>query len=561
MAGTILTPTAVWKDFRVDGELTFEVAEEEKKGDLQITKLYLSGRKVGEERVKIYGVLVRNMNVISAPAILSVQDLRSGADGFFAEQLAKEGYASFTVDVAGKCAGRERYTVYPSSLSCAEFNPEKFRDARIEGEITDTFWYEWGCVIKYAFAFLKNQRFVSTVGLFGINGPATPLWYLMATEKEVACAVIIGNAGWRGYDGIYKYENTAEPQFDEDKFKFLAAADPQAYARHVACPTYIISPTNSVKYELDRAYDTITRIGEGFYSATDYSVGARDGVAYDCYKSALVFLKKFLYGGTTALPAPVSVKAEIEDGEILAEVSPDMQGLKKLVLYAAEGEIKPQYRAWRTVETRVSAENGTFAFKYRPYGGSKMVSFFARATYANGFSRTSPVVYKRFDENEIVSSQKFRILYSSRIHGAENSFYPAAENLLPPYGVETVPTAGVETGKGPMDMVGICCSRGLLTFKVNIEKYRPAEGMLLMMDVYGKTESLFTVKLVADFYDKKTEYCATVKVIGGDVWQNFKLEQNKFKTFEGMILKSYEKIQAIEFVSDGECVINNVLWV
>ncbi len=124
MAGTILTPTAVWKDFRVDGELTFEVAEEEKKGDLQITKLYLSGRKVGEERVKIYGVLVRNMNVISAPAILSVQDLRSGADGFFAEQLAKEGYASFTVDVAGKCAGRERYTVYPSSLSCAEFNPE-----------------------------------------------------------------------------------------------------------------------------------------------------------------------------------------------------------------------------------------------------------------------------------------------------------------------------------------------------------------------------------------------------------------------------------------------------
>ena len=81
------------------------------------------------------------------------------------------------------------------------------------------------------------------------------------------------------------------------------------------------------------------------------------------------------------------------------------------------------------------------------------------------------------------------------------------------------------------------------------------------MDVYGKTESLFTVKLVADFYGKKTEYCATVKVIGGDVWQNFKLEQNKFKTFEGMILKSYEKIQAIEFVSDGECVINNVLWV
>ena len=50
-------------------------------------------------------------------------------------------------------------------------------------------------------------------------------------------------------------------------------------------------------------------------------------------------------------------------------------------------------------------------------------------------------------------------------------------------------------------------------------------------------------------------------MVGGDVWQNVRIEQNKFKTPEGMILKSYEKIEAIEFDFDGECVINNVLWV
>lgn len=560
MAGTILTPTAVWKDFRIDGALTFETLSEEKKGDLLITEIYINGRTVADGMVKIYGVLVRNLNVISAPAILSVQDFKNGADRSLALRLADEGYASFTIDVAGKYPGRERFTVYPQSMSYANYNPEKFKNAIIEEEVNKTFWFEWGCAVKYAIAFLKGQRFVSTVGLLGINGAATPVWYATATEKDIACAVIVGNAGWLGYDGIYKTENTAEPQFDDDKLKFLAAADPQAYARHVACPVYILSPTNSSVFELDRACDTAARIDENFYVATDYSVGSRECVGYDCFKSALLFFKRFLNGGNAVMPSAVSVKAEIADKCIVAEVFPDTVGLKKLTLYAAEGEIKPQLRSWRVVEQE-RLEDGRFVFKYNPYYKSKMVSFFARAVYNNGFSRSSAVVYKRFNEDEVSSVQKYKILYSSRISGASSSFYPDYENYLPPFGIETVPSIGTTVKKGPMDMTGITCSRGLLTFKVNIEKYRPTDGMLLMFDVYAKEGCILTVKLVTDYFGKKAEYCAAINVHGGDVWQNVKIEQNKFKTFEGMILKSYEKIEAIEFVSDSECVINNALWV
>ena len=53
-----------------------------------------------------------------------------------------------------------------------------------------------------------------------------------------------------------------------------------------------------------------------------------------------------------------------------------------------------------------------------------------------------------------------------------------------------------------------------------------------------------------------------VNVFGGDVWHNVQLEKNRFKTAEGMVLKSYEKIDAIEFsVDEGEFLLNNALWV
>ena len=560
MEGTILTPTAVWKDFAINGDLTFEIVGEEKKGEIQFTRLYLNGRTVEDGAVKIYGVLARNLNVISAPAVLSVLDFKNGADACFAERLAKEGYASFTVDVAGEYPGREAHTIYPKSLSYANYNPENLNKAAIEGEVCNTFWYEWGCVVKYALAFLRGQRFVSSVGTFGINAAAAPLWYAVATEKNLACAVFVGNAGWNGYRGSFKFENSEEPEPDDDRFKFLAAADPQAYARHVACPVYILSPTNSDIYDVDRACDTAARINENYYAATDYSQGSRETVDYGCFTSALVFMKNYLYGGKKPLPAAVSLKAEIVDGEISVEVAPETRGLKKLALYVAEGAIKPQYRCWKSVEPKASVD-GKYVYSYQPYAESGMASFYAEAIYADGFRRTSPVVYKFFAPNEVKSSQKFRILYSSRITDCETAFYPAKENLLPPFGTETEKIAGVELKKGPMDMHGISCARGILTFKVNGEKYRPMDGMLLMLDVYGKTACDLTVKMIADYFGKKTEYCCTFTLVGGDIWQNVKIEQNRFKTFEGMILKTYEKIEAIEFSSDKECVINNVLWV
>lgn len=560
MTNSILTPTTMWRDFKIEEDLSFQVVAEKKKGDLIYTELYLNGRAVEDGKVQIYGVLVRDSRVLSAPAILVVQDDLDGATPCFAEKLAKEGFATFTIDVAGKYEGRERYTIYPPSISYANFDKETYETASIKEEVTATCWYEWGCVAKYALAFLRGQNFVSSVGTLGVGGLSSALWYALAWDKDVGCATFFYNAGWRGYTGLHKFLDTTDTHFHNDELKFLAAADVQAYAQHINCPVYLVNPTNNCKYDLDRVYDTKQRVDAKFYSATNYSVGRREEISFECFKSVLLFYKRFLCGTKIKMPAEIAIKTEIKEKEIEIEVSPDTEEIENLVLYVAEGKIAPWLRAWKEVLSP-EIKKGKYIYKYLPYQKSEMASFFARATYKSGFAITSPVVYKEFTEDEVEESSSYRILYSSRIAGCKSAFAPAKENSESPYGVQINCTTGVIEKKGAVDIYGMTCPADIISFKINIDKYRPVNGMMLMFDAYCKEECVCTVKLIADYFGNKIEYIAMVNVIGGDMWQNFKIEQNKFKTVEGMSLKNYDKIEAIEFSSDGKCIVNNALWV
>ena len=83
-----------------------------------------------------------------------------------------------------------------------------------------------------------------------------------------------------------------------------------------------------------------------------------------------------------------------------------------------------------------------------------------------------------------------------------------------------------------------------------------------MLDVFSKQKATLEVKLITDYFGNKTEYLTRVDILGGDVWHNVKMEINRFKTVEGMPLKSYQKVTAAEInVIDSEYLINNALWV
>lgn len=560
MAGNILTPTTIWKDFDIAFVPPTEIINTDKQDKVTFTKLYIHGQ-VGKEAVtKIFATLAKPEKRGKIPTILLLQDFEMGYDKPLVDALVEQGYAVLSIDLAGKTEKSEYFTIYPDSIDYANYILVKDKLCVVERDATHTCWYEWACATRYALKFLLNQPFVSRVGGFAAGEVATALWQVAGSCDELACATFALNAGWRGYRDINKFGGDVEPQFSDEMYKFIAGIEPQAYAMHIKCPVLMLSATNSHDFDCDRACDTVTRIADGVFKAVHYSVGYRERVSGEAFRVATVFLEEFLKKEKTDFCANVDISCEIIDGKICVDVLAD--GLIKTVdLFASEEISDPSKRCWQKVCKGVKKENGVYSFEYLPYQKSAQATFFAQITYKNGFVAGTRIINKKFTEKDVLPSHKSKILYSSRLCNAEVVFSAANQDIENGARINLHDKRRVVVKKGPMGIEGVCCKWGLLTFKFATEKDRPMNDALLMFDVYSKNAGEMKVKLIADYFGAKVEYSERVKLIGGDVWQNVKISINKYKTAEGMGLKTYDKIEVVEFLGDEEFIINNALWV
>lgn len=578
MAGTIFTPITLWKDFKIDGAPQAETVRFKKEGNVQFEKVFIDGRVTKEGQVKIFGILAHNVKNKTAPAILLVQDFKNGLDERIIKDLASRGYIVLAIDLAGKENEKEDYTFYPEDVSYADYvNAVKgcpshegdtnmgLYDVEDEGGVDKTCWYEWTAVCKYAFQYLKNLPSVTRVGGFAIAEAATVMWQLAATESDLAGVTFVLNAGWMGYRGIHKFAGTVEPQFSDNMYKILAGVEAQAYAMHVKCPVLMLSATNSNLYPCDRVYDTVSRVENNVYKAVHYSTSYRDRISGGGYQNMLYFFEEILIkggNGKDTLPEEMDIKCELIDGKIVIKVKPDQKQLGKIRVFVAEETVEPSLRAWQRV-SEYKKKGDEYVFEYLPHPQSGIVTAFAKADYKNGFAIVSNVVAKRFEAEEVINVHKSNIIYSSRIKDLDSLFTAENQKGDNPDHINIWEKKRVKVKKGPMGIEGVSCEWGLMTFKINAFKDKPTDGSMLMFDVCSNEPVTVMVKLTADYFGKSTEYLSTSFIQGGDVWYNIKIEQSKFKTAEGMALKSFDKINSLAFIAeDGkEFIINNALWV
>ena len=560
MIETILTPTALWKSFELPENVSAKTIQEQNNGNIIETKLFIEGRKVKGGNVNIYAELIRNAKKSTMSAILLLEDFAINNNSSLKQDLLEKGYAVLTVDLAGHQDQKENYTEYPQSINYANYEVCKQDIYSIKKDAKATCWYEWSAVIKYAIKYLKDLPFISKVGAFGLSTVATALWQVIGSDQNLDATVLALNSGWLGYKGIYKFGGMVEPQFTTEMYQFIAGIDSQSYAMHIKKPTLLLSATNDNNFDVDRAQDIISKIPEQTFSAMHLSANYADKVNFTAYNNALIFFDKYLLDAKIDMPKGTEIKCDINNGKVYVEVHTDASLSPKVEIFVAEEKINPALRCWQKIEAR-KGQNGKFTGKFMPYIQSEIVFAYATVEYKNGLKLSTNIVSKRFEEEHVGSAFKSNILYSSRINNSHSIFVPAnsgkSEEKL-----ETTNNQIVQEKKGPMAISGVTCSGGLLTFALASKKYQPKDGSILMLDVYVKQAGELTVKLISNYFGDKTEYFVKVNLLGGDIWHNIKLEMNKFKTAEGMTLKDYSKIEALELsASEGEYLINNALWV
>ncbi len=557
MARTILTPVAVWQDFKIDKIPTATSLYEKRENNVIYTGLQIKGKKCKDGEVEIFAELAKTKSAKNASAIIIVKDFSGEQDEKLIESLAKKGFVVLTVDIGGVKEGKEYYTQYPQSLSYANYETVKDKLDKVTNGVKDTCWYEWVVTVRYALEFFRNMIGISNVGALGIGDAGTVVWQVAAMDK-LDCATIVHDAGWRSYRGIYKFSGEREPQFSDNTYKFMAGIAPEAYASHVGCPVLMLSATNSKNFDLDRAYDTVNRLDDKIYRAVNYSVGYTDSVSMNAYESMLVFFNNYLRQDKKLyMPQGIEVKGEIINGSFSVTAIPDLKDLKEISLYVSEEINDPSLRSWYKIDGQVNSKKKEYLFEYKPYHESGAVTFFVTATYKSGLSICSNVQSKRYSAEEVDFAYKSKIIFSSRIPNSESVFFSTVKKD----NVDTLNVNEVVMKKGPMGIEGVEVAQGIATFKMCTEKDRPNDDAILMFDVYVKEDAEVSVSLIADYFGQSIVYTATVNVVGGELWHNFKFNRAKFKTAEGMSLRNYQKIQAIAFNAQTDALINNALWV
>lgn len=551
----ILTPVSLWKDFDSSLELDAEVISRKTEGNTKIEYVRFGGRKTCSGRVKICAAFAGSSVQSSSEAVMLLPDSTSGIDEALMKFFVKSGYSVLMPDYRGAAEGSEYFTEYPEDVSYANAAEcGRHRDF-VDEDATETCWYEWVGVARYACKYLR-ERGITKIGVVGIRDGGEIVWKLASCE-ELACAISVCAAGWKVYSGYSKFGAT-EPALDDERYRFLAGIDSQAYAPFVKCPVLMLCSTNDERFDYDRAYDTFSRINEKFVgqSVITYSVHCNGCIDDDGTKDMFLFLDKFVRGRQVFLPKPavISVITDTEQN-LVARAEFDGMGVpEEYGMYMAEDCIDSVMREW----TPAPYKSGSGAFRdfyLNIYEKTSVVFAFCYAKYTNGFTVWSRMAVRKVSGKFKNMRKKCRVIYSSRngadsLSIADRSFalggiFMTSDAVLPQV---------VDKGNGLRGAYSVC---GLMTYRHNTPCFAPDEDSILKLDIFCDNPAKVAF-CMADV--KSGEKFTVVLDVAGGIWQSVLLESKEFKNENGMHLANFCRPLRFTITCGEQYAVNNIMW-
>ncbi len=554
---TILTPSSLWKDFDDSLPLMEVTTDVTTRNGVTYESVKFLGRETGAGRVIIYGKFARSQENPSSDGILVMPDSCDTVDEELLTMFVKGGYSAFMVDIRGEWEDTENYTVYPSDVAYANYAQAGRHLDYVDESADKTSWYEWVAVGLYARKFLEQRLNCQKIGLVGIRDGGEVVWKL-AYAGNFACAVPVCAVGWRAYRGYNKF-GEAEPAFDEERHRFIAAIDSQSYAPYVKCPVLMLCSTNDPQFDYDRAYDTFSRINPQFIddSVISYSVKSNACIGMKSVKDMFMFFDKYVKDRQVFISKPAEISVGVdENSNLVGRVLIDGAGeVEQIGMFMAEDCVSPTIRDWMRARPAEGGEANRI-FYFDVYEKTSILFAICYVTYTNGFTVWSKITVKKLSGAFRNSRPKSRVMYSVRNGNdcfslADSASHSIAKTFF--VNEDCFPRI-VDCGEGLQGLYSPC---GLSTYRFNSPSFAPCADSMLKLDVYSADDCILDLIMmsVAD----GTEYSFRVGLVGG-VWQNIVLESKLFKSADGKSLSDFTAGLMFTLRCPSQYAVNNVMW-
>lgn len=554
----ILTPISLWESFNSSLDTMPAVLSSKEENGIVFERVNFSGRDTGSGRVLIAAEYAYDKENPAEETVLVFPDSKDTIDEEVLKMFVRRGYSALMVDYRGEWADCDFYTRYPENVDFANFTKVGRHYDFVDNSAVETCWYEWVAVGIYARKYILERKVNAKIAVVGLRDGGEIAWKLGVADN-FECIIPVAAAGWRAYFGRSKY-SSVELDLDQERYRFIAGIDSQAYAPFVKCPVLMLCTTNDERFDYDRAHDTFSRINAQYVdeSSIAYSVQSNGCIGSQCAENMFLFLDKNLKNRQVYIPKPADISVEVDqESNLVATVICDDLGIvDSCGMFIAEDCMESSLRDWAECPLKSKISPNEQQFYLNIYERTGTVFVICCVKYISGFTVWSKVVAKKISGKFRNMQSKRRVVYSDNdgVGGfavadtqgcAVGGMFFADENVLPKI---------IETST---NVKGLMSEYGLITFRMNNPQYAPSAGNILKLDIISKVTA--TVTLIIFDADTNEEYMDTVEVVGG-VWQTYIAECNEFKNLNGTSLPMFKSNIKFSIACSVRFAINNIMW-
>lgn len=554
----ILTPVSLWNNFDSTLDIFPVTVEEHEADGVRIERVNFYGRQTEDGRVRIAAAFASDAEAPAQETVIIFPDSNATIDEEVLKFFVGHGYSALMVDYRGQWADCHFYTQYPDSVSYANTVSCGRHKDYVDESADKTVWYEWVGVGIYARKYVAERTQSSKIAVVGIRDGGEIAWKLAVAEK-FSCVVPVCAAGWRAYAGLSKY-SSAEPELDEERYRFIAGIDSQAYAPYVNCPVLMLCATKDARFDYDRAPDTFSRINPEYIkdSAITYSVKCGAAIGVKSAADMFMYLDKNLKNRQVFIPKAAVVNVEVdEDSNLVAKVTFDDQGIvESCRAYLAEDVTDSSVREWNECAFKRKVSDLVWEYYLNLYEKTSTVFILCYVKYINGFTVWSKMAVKKISGKFRNAQSRCRVMYNNK-DGVNGLF--VADPASCAIGGIFLPQSAVKPqlvtkAKG---ISGAYSPYGLATYRMNNPRYAPARGNTLSIDAFCDRAAELTLTLCD--IGTGEEYVCAVGIVGG-VWQSVLLESGSFKTADGVSLAEFSGGMKLVIGCPVPYAVNNIMW-
>lgn len=541
----VLSPLKLWENY--DRSLlpldVSEISSHETSVGKE-TRVYFNGEATAAGCTRIYARCVSPSSPTDK-AVVVMLALEQNIDDVDLSRFVEKGWAAIAVDYAGDSFNRARFTIYPASLSFANYDKEKLF-SEIENP-QKTCWYIWTTVCMRAFTYAESIGYTKAAAV-GVGFGATHVFKATAVSEFPVCAVSV-------------FSPEFFPQSDNPDFLSISVSlDITGYAHLLKVPYLQLCCSNDPS--LDKVNElcyissekdllSLTTHIEKYKKELIYIAPRVDKVYTEEFASDLDFFISSYFDdkyrdnySEYGIVPQVTFSVSGEENKMYFSVN-CAEKPKKIELYVSHAIENPAFRNWRSIPVERVGESEYIGYT-EVYSETKPVYGFASITTESGFTFSTQLIKKIPSSLKIVPSKiaKKRLIYDSDM--GIDDFFCAESNTKP----------GMK--EGPFGISGICASKGLCTYKLGDVVFSGSpDGVLQLLLFSPVTQNVTFTVTDGELFNT---YSCTKSVSPDTDWTKIMLSISDLKSNEGT-LTGWDKAIFLRIDANEEIIISSLLWV